>query len=124
MANFKGFSTINQYKKFTLTDADLIKRDLENAFSIKQGTIPGRPDVGTTIWSFIHEPNDELTRTAVKNEVTRIIKLDSRLVLNTVTVTYDYNSVQVACEVSVYPNADVEQFYITFTLDSNTVKVG
>jgi hypothetical protein len=48
MATFIGYSTINQYKKFTLTDGELVKRDLLNAFNIRQGTLPGRPDYGST----------------------------------------------------------------------------
>jgi len=37
MSTFIGFNTQNQYKKFTLVDTELIKRDLLNAFNITQG---------------------------------------------------------------------------------------
>ena len=123
MPNFKGFSTIGQYKKFILTDFDLIKRDLQNAFSIRQGSIPGRPKVGTNIWTYIHEPNDDITRTAIKNEVQRIIELDSRLKITTLAVTYEYNTVQIAVECLAYPQASVEKFFITFNTTSSSVKV-
>jgi len=53
MATFIGFNTIDQIRKFTLTDADLIKRDFLNALNINKGEVPGRPEYGTTIWSFI-----------------------------------------------------------------------
>ena len=55
MTTYIGFSTINQNKKFTLTDYDLIQRDLLNAFSIRQGELPGRPGYGTVIWNFLFE---------------------------------------------------------------------
>ena len=42
MTTFIGFNTIDQPKKFTLTDFDLVKRDLLNAFNIQQGQLVGR----------------------------------------------------------------------------------
>lgn len=61
MPNFKGFNTIDQVKKFSLTDRELIKRDLLNALLIRQGQLPGRPEVGTNLWTYIFEPADEHT---------------------------------------------------------------
>ena len=55
MTTFIGFNTINQFKKFTLTDFDLIQRDLLNAFSIRQGELPGRPGYGTTLYDDIRK---------------------------------------------------------------------
>jgi hypothetical protein len=49
MATFIGFNTIDQNKKFTLLDFELIKRDLLNAFNIRQGQLVGRPGYGTVI---------------------------------------------------------------------------
>jgi hypothetical protein len=49
MTTFIGFNTINQNKKFTLTDFALIQRDLLNAFNIRQGELPGRPGYGTVL---------------------------------------------------------------------------
>ena len=61
MATFIGYSTINKYKDYTVTDFDLIKRDLLNALNIRQGEMPGRPDVGTSMWSLIYEPQSAET---------------------------------------------------------------
>ena len=55
MPTFIGFNTINQNKKFTLVDFELIKRDLLNAFNIRQGELVGRPAYGTSIWDFVFE---------------------------------------------------------------------
>jgi len=46
MPTFIGFNTQDQFFKFTLTDFELIKRDLSNAFNIQQGELPGRPGYG------------------------------------------------------------------------------
>ena len=55
MTTFVGFNTQNQYKKFTLVDFELVKRDLLNAFNIRQGQLPGRPEYGTVLWNYLFE---------------------------------------------------------------------
>ena len=82
MATFIGFNTINQFKKFTLTDFELIKRDLLNAFNIRQGQLPGRPAYGTTIWSFMFEPQTQQVQNAIIAEVQRVAGGDTRLYIN------------------------------------------
>ena len=56
MVQFRGFNTIGANKKFSLTDFELIKRDVLNALTIRQGELPGRPEIGSTVWnlSLIH----------------------------------------------------------------------
>ena len=49
MPTFIGYSTIDRYKSYTVTDFELIKRDLLNALNIRQGEMPGRPEVGTAM---------------------------------------------------------------------------
>jgi len=71
MPDFKGFSTIDKDKKFTMTDRELIKRDLLNALLIRSGTLPGRPEVGTKIWDYLFDPNDSLTSNNVETEIRR-----------------------------------------------------
>ena len=55
MPTFIGFNTINQPKKFTLLDFDLVKRDLLNAFNIRQGELVGRPGYGCNLWNYLFE---------------------------------------------------------------------
>ena len=62
MTTFVGFNTQGQYKKFTLTDFELIKRDLLNAFNIRQGQLPGRPGYGTVLWDYLFEKDRKSTR--------------------------------------------------------------
>ena len=69
MPKFIGFSTINRYKKFTVTDYDLIKQDLLNALNIRQGELPGRPGFGTTIWEYVFEPQTQDVLTAMEQEM-------------------------------------------------------
>jgi hypothetical protein len=72
MPAFIGFNTQNQYKKFTLTDGPLVKRDLLNAFNIRQGQLPGRPQVGTSLWDNLFENQDSVTEQSILSEIQRV----------------------------------------------------
>jgi phage baseplate assembly protein W len=123
MANFKGFNTINQVKKFSMTDVDLIKRDLLNALLIREGQLPGRPEVGTNLWNYIFDPNDEYTTSKIEKEITRIIELDSRLELLQIRATATHNIIRANVEINILPNASVENFYINFLKDYSTATI-
>jgi len=123
MPNFIGFNTIGQRKKFTLTDRKLIKRDLLNAFLIREGQVPGRPEVGTDIWNYIFDPNDAQNVSKINNEVERIINQDSRIELHEIKISISENTVEVAVSISLLPDSDVELFYLNFVRDSQTVAI-
>lgn len=84
MATFIGYSTIDRNKQFTLIDDDLIKRDLLNAFNIRQGELVGRPGYGTIIWSFLFENQLPDTQQAIYDEVQRVAGGDPRLYIQNV----------------------------------------
>jgi hypothetical protein len=71
MPTFIGFNTQDQYKKFTLLDEDLVKRDLLNGLNIRQGQLPGRPQFGTTLWDNLFENQSPELVTAIENEIQR-----------------------------------------------------
>ena len=77
MARSWGYE--KQYKKFTLTDFELIKRDLLNAFNIRQGELPGRPGYGTVVWDFLFENQLEETSEGIVTEIQRLAGGDPRL---------------------------------------------
>jgi hypothetical protein len=79
MTTYIGFNTQKQYKKFTLTDFELIKRDLLNAFNIRQGELPGRPGYGTVVWDFLFENQLEETSEGIVTEIQRLAGGDPRL---------------------------------------------
>jgi len=123
MPNFIGFSTINRDKKFTIVDINLVKRDLLNAFSIKGGTLPGRPEVGTKIWDYIFDPSDSITSGNVEREVRRIIEMDARIELHDVVVTSSLNTITAYITLSLLPAYSAASFYINFLEDSQTATI-
>lgn len=120
MARFKGFSTIGKYKKFTLTDYELVKRDLLNALNIREGELPGRPEFGTRLWNFIFEVNDNSTVRAITTELERMATYDPRVILNDVIVTQDTHGIILELVVTLQPNRSVEKLYIKFDEESQT----
>jgi hypothetical protein len=86
MPAFIGFNTQGQYKKFTLTDSALVKRDLLNALNIRQGQIPGRPQVGTILWDSVFDSQTNETEQTLINEIQRVAGGDPRLQISNVEV--------------------------------------
>jgi phage baseplate assembly protein W len=120
MARFKGFSTINQYKKFTLTDNELIKRDLLNALTIREGELPGRPSFGTRLWNFIFEPNTPDIVRQITAELERTTTYDPRVRIDDVIVTTDPSGVILELVVTFVPDLNPEVLQIKFDEESQT----
>ena len=118
MATFIGYSTINQYKKFTLTDGELIKRDLLNAFNIRQGTLPGRPAYGSTLLDSIFENQDNTTESAILAEIQRIAGGDPRVYLSDANYYPQENGVLVELQVQLIPSQTTELLSIFFNQET------
>lgn len=100
MTTFVGFSTINQYKKFTLVDMDLIKRDLLNAFNIQQGQLVGRPGYGTIIWNYVFENQTQETERAIVAEIERVCGGDPRIYVSSVEIFPQTNGMLLQIEIT------------------------
>ena len=103
MTTFVGFSTINQYKKFTLVDFELIKRDLLNAFNIRQGELIGLPGYGTTIWENVFENQTQETIQVITNEVQRVVGGDPRVQITQLDVFPQQNGILIQMELATIP---------------------
>lgn len=118
MPSFIGFNTQGQYKKFTLTDSALIKRDLLNALNIRQGQIPGRPQVGTILWDSLFDNQSNETEQAITNEIQRIAGGDPRLQISQVEIFPQENGILIQIEIILVPSTEPERLAIFF--DQNT----
>ena len=77
---FKGFSTIDKIRApYTLTDAELVKRDLLNHFYTRIGERIMRPSFGSVIWDYLMEPEDPETQEIIKEDIERIVNSDPRV---------------------------------------------
>jgi phage baseplate assembly protein W len=118
MPTFIGFNTIGQNKKFTLTDFELIKRDLANALNIQQGELPGRPGYGTNIWSYVFENQTQQTMNDMLAELQRVAGGDPRVFLADAQVYPQDNGVLIELLVQVVPSTTAERLSIFFDQES------
>lgn len=114
MATFIGFNTQNQYKKFTLIDSALIKRDLLNAFNIRQGQLPGRPQYGTGLWDNLFENQTQQTENAIIAEIQRVCGGDPRIQVSDIQLFQQQNGILIQLELAIVPSTNAELLSIFF----------
>lgn len=85
---YLGFSTNNwkARRTFSLTDIDLVKRDLLNHIYTIKGERVMMPNFGTRIPMLAFEPNDEETRKIIEDDLTEVFTYDPRVELISLNV--------------------------------------
>jgi phage baseplate assembly protein W len=111
-------------KRFTLSDEQLVINDFINALNIPQGQKPGKPSYGTTLWSFIFEPNTTDVRNALSAEISRVAQLDPRINLNSLEVYNQENGILVQLEMAISPFNNAMTFNLFFDPKTNSVFSG
>ena len=97
---FRGFNTVDKNKApFTLSDEELIKRDLLNHFYTRRGERFMRPNFVSMIHDIIMNPLDAMTESAVREDIERIIETDSRVRLDDIRMLVEDHTVR--CEVDI-----------------------
>ena len=114
MATFVGYSTIGRFKNVTVTNFDLIKTDLLNAFNIRQGELPGRPGYGSNIWSFIFENQTDQTIQAITNEVQRVCGGDPRIFVQSIDVFPEQNGILIQIGLTYVNSTDSQRLSVFF----------
>ena len=144
MPSYIGFSTINAYKpqstnlptgpaagtgsavnpyivgnQFGLVDSPLVVQDFVNALNIRQGEKVGQPGYGTTLWSFIFEPNTADVQFQLENEIRRVANSDPRLILNTVRAYPQENGILLEVELAISPFNQALELSVFFNSSTN-----
>ena len=114
MANYRGFSTIEQVKKFKLTDLDLVKQNLFNHFNIRKGEKLMQPNFGSSIWSMMFEPLNEETKKIITEDVKRVVGYDPRTKVNNVIITQFDHGVQLDIEMEYLPSNQSDTLRLSF----------
>lgn len=110
-------------KKFRLTDYNLVVQDLINALNIRQGEKVGQPEYGTTLWSFVFEPNVADVQIALEQEIRRVASLDPRINLNYVKAYTQENGILMEMQLSVLPFNQAQVLSIFFNSDTNNASI-
>lgn len=107
-------------KKFRLVDVQLVLQDFLNALNIPLGSKVGQPGYGTTLWSFLFEPNTADVQFQLENEIYRVASLDPRLALNYVKAFPKENGILIEIELAVVPNNQAQLVSIYFNRATTT----
>jgi phage baseplate assembly protein W len=114
MPTFIGFNTIDQFKKFTVIDFELIKIDLLNAFNIRQGQLVGRPGYGSVIWDYVFENQTQETERQIIAEVQRVAGGDPRIYVQSINLFPQLNGILIQVELTVVPSTDAQRLSLFF----------
>lgn len=106
-------------KKFRSVDSQLVIQDLVNALNIQQGEKVGNPGYGTTLWSFVFEPNTADVQFQLENEIRRVASSDPRLIINTIKAYPQENGILLEVELAIAPFNNVEQLNVFFDNATN-----
>ena len=113
---FIGFSTQEMEGKrgWSVTDIDLIKRDLLNHFLTRRGERLMLPTFGTIIWDMLFEPFTDSVKATIIADVKRVVQSDSRVSLEGVNVSTSAHGIKVAIELKYIPYDSVGTFAVEF----------
>jgi phage baseplate assembly protein W len=115
--------SINIGKKYRLLDQPLVLQDFINALNIPQGQKVGNPAYGTTLWSFIFEPNTTDTQLQLQNEIQRVAAQDPRLIVNSVNSYIQENGILIEVELAIAPFNSPQILSVFFDNATNTASV-
>jgi phage baseplate assembly protein W len=148
MVAYKGFSTINSGtprstnlqtgpaggtaspvtpyvvgNQYGLVDTALVIQDFINALNIQQGQKVGQPGYGTTLWSFVFEPNTADVQFQLENEIRRVASQDPRLLINTVKAYPQENGILLEVEMAVSPFNQANLLSVFFSSATNQATI-
>lgn len=124
MTTYRGFSTANRYKKFRVTDFELIKQDLINHFNIRRGEKLMNPNFGTIIWNTLFEPLTQETRDIITDDVKRIVNYDPRLTVDDIIISEKDYGIQIEVELRYATTNESSNLKLNFDRASKTLSRG
>lgn len=110
-------------KKFRIVDQPLVIQDFLNALNITQGQKVGNPGYGTTLWSFVFEPNTSDVQFRLQNEIKRVASLDPRMIVNQVQAYPQENGILIEVELAISPFNNAQLLSIFFDNQTQTAIV-
>jgi phage baseplate assembly protein W len=114
---FVGFNTVNQPNPpYSLTNLELVKRDILNHFATPMGSRVMLPSFGTRIFEYLFDPFDEYTRNAIIEDAVRVVASDPRVELVSVDVFQEDQALNVIMVVLFKPESVTDNLFVTFSL--------
>ena len=118
---YRGFSTIDQTKKFRLNDLELVKRDLLNHFAIRKGEKLMDPNFGSIIWNMLFEPLTADVKATIVADIKRIITYDPRLQVDGVLIDELDHGLQVQIDLTFLPGNYSDSLRLQFDASTKSL---
>jgi phage baseplate assembly protein W len=110
-------------KKYRLVDEALVIQDFINSLNIQQGQKVGNPSYGTTLWSFVFEPNTFDVQNQLETEIRRVANQDPRMLVNSVSAFPQENGILIEVELAVTPFNNAQTLSVFFNNSTNTAVI-
>ena len=114
---FVGFNTVNQpLHPYSMTNVDLVKRDILNQFATPMGSRVMLPGFGTNIYSYLFDPFDEYTKNVIIEDAVRVVQSDPRVQMVSIDVFQSDQTLTVAMVLLFVPNNITDSLFAIFSL--------
>ena len=114
---FVGFNTVDQpLPPYSLTNIQLIKRDLLNHFATPIGSRLMMPEYGTRIYEYLFDPFDEYTKNAIIEDATNVIGSDPRVELVNIGVFQQDQALNIVLDLLFKPESVTDNLFVLFSL--------
>lgn len=117
---FVGMNTVGQPNPpYSLTNIELIKRDLNNHFATPMGSRVMLPTFGTRIQELLFDPFDEYTKNAIIEDAVRVVSEEPRVELVDIDVFEEDQTLTVAMSLLFKPESITDNLFVLFSLKDN-----
>ena len=114
---FVGFNTVNQPNPpYSLTNVELIKRDINNQFATPMGSRVMLPNFGTRIYEYLFDPFDEYTKNAIIEDAVRVVQSEPRVELVSIDVYQQDQALNIIMILLFKPESITDNMFVTFSL--------
>lgn len=114
---FVGFNTVDQPNPpYSLTNIDLVKRDINNEFATPMGSRVMLPNFGSRIPLYLFDPFDEYTKNLIIEDAVRVVGNDPRVELVTIDVYQEDQALNIIMVLNFKPESITDSMFVTFSL--------
>lgn len=114
---FVGFNTVGQPNPpYSLTNIDIVKRDINNHFATPMGSRLMLPSFGTRIYEYLFDPFDEYVKNAIIEDAVRVVQSDPRVEIVSIDVFQEDQALTVVMVLLFKPESITDSMFVTFSL--------
>lgn len=114
---FVGFNTIGRNgPPYSLTNIDIVKRDLHNHFATPMGSRVMMPTFGTNIYNYLFDPFDEYTKNAIIEDAVRVVQSDPRVSLVDINTYQSDQALNIDIVLLFQPESVTDNLFVSFSL--------